>query len=324
MKKCMIFLEHEYLMAGVDLLEVVRQYYSQANLNDSIEGVETYGVLFNHKADMLQGYFDNIIRISQNSFKAYDLKSVTATLEKVCKQYDFDMILIPSTWQGRMLAPRLAIALSTGLTADVTEIRHEKGITQLVRPAYSGRLLAGIVNISKGPIMMTVRQNVFHYQGELSKETFYHDFQAYDPVGNSIREISLQPKEVSFDIRDSSILISGGGGIQKGFDELSKLADMLGGHVAASRRIVDAGIANREIQVGQSGKTVSPKLYMAFGINGAIQHVEGLKNVKYIISVNKNEQAPINSLSDLVVAGDASIFLKKLIERIRDYKEKSS
>ncbi|MBC7959465.1 MAG: electron transfer flavoprotein subunit alpha/FixB family protein [Vallitaleaceae bacterium] len=313
MKKCLIYLDSDQMQNSLDLLEVARQMYPS-------EPYESYGVVVNASYEKANGLFDHIIQIHDSKVESYDLKAMTKVLACVHEHFKFDGILIPATWSGRMLAPRLAIRLHTGLTADVTEIRHNEGVLELVRPAFSGRLLAGIVNTSDGPVMMSVRQNVFSYDQEKNKETKTIDF-PYQSIGEiGIRQVSVTEKVRSYDIRESEVLISGGGGVSNGFKRLHTLADALNGEVAASRRIVDKGIATRHIQVGQSGKTVSPKLYMALGIYGAIQHVEGLKNVDHIISVNTNSNAPICSLSDIVVEGDALTFTDMLVERIRKYK----
>jgi electron transfer flavoprotein alpha subunit len=128
--------------------------------------------------------------------------------------------------------------------------------------------------------------------------------------------VGRRSKDPPGDIRDAEILISGGGGVLGSFAELEKLASAMGGRVAASRRAVDVGVAARTIQVGQSGRTVSPTLYMALGIDGAGQHIEGLRNIESIISVNTNRHAPICSISDIVVEGDASEFIERLCRRI--------
>ena len=119
------------------------------------------------------------------------------------------------------------------------------------------------------------------------------------------------------DIRESEVLVSGGGGVLRHFGKLELLAKELNGMVAASRRAVDSGLAPRQIQVGQSGKTVSPRLYVAIGISGSIQHVVGIKNAEHIIAVNSNRYAPICSIADIVVEGDATEFIEKMVERIR-------
>jgi electron transfer flavoprotein alpha subunit len=137
----------------------------------------------------------------------------------------------------------------------------------------------------------------------------------------TLNRISVTPKQQTYDIRESSVLVSGGGGIEKSFAKVERLAQLLGGQASASRKLVDAGIAPRSIQVGQSGKTVNPDLYIALGINGAIQHIEGIKQAKHIISVNINKDAPLSSISDIVVEGDADRFLDLLIRRIQQYQQ---
>ncbi|MBC7959779.1 MAG: electron transfer flavoprotein subunit alpha/FixB family protein [Vallitaleaceae bacterium] len=313
MKKCLIYLDTEQMQNSLDLLEVVRLMYPS-------EAYVSYGVVINNSSSEALGLFDYIIQVNDEKVVPYNLKTVTDVMVSIYEHFNFDVILIPATWSGRMLAPRLSVRLHTGLTADVTEVRHNNGVLELVRPAFSGRLLAGIVSIGDGPIMMSVRQNVFQYVHEQDKETKMIDF-SYPSVGGiGIRQVSIKEKVKSYDIRESEILVSGGGGVSRGFDRLEALADALQGQVAASRQIVDKGIASRHIQVGQSGKTVSPKLYIALGIYGAIQHVEGLKNVEHIISVNTNSSAPICSLSDIVVEGDALVFVDLLVEKIRKYR----
>ena len=312
MKKCLIFLDSEHIQNSIELLEVARQMYPD-------EHWESYGVAINYSAPEAHGFFDFIVQVQ--NIKQYNVKEITSAIAAIHKQSNFDVILIPATWCGRILAPRLAVRLHTGLTADVTEIRHKEDVIEMVRPVFSNRMMAGIVNKSSGPIMMSVRQNVFKYTHNKDKQTqlIEHDYQSDEQAG--IRQVGVYEKSQSYDIRESNILVSGGGGVGKDFYRLEALAQVLKGHVAASRRIVDKGIAPRSIQVGQSGKTVSPKLYIALGIFGAIQHVVGLKNVDYIISVNTNTNAPICSLSDIVVEGDALQFVELLTERIRIYQK---
>lgn len=317
MKKCLIYLDSEQIQNSLDLLEVVRQMYPS-------EPYESYGVIVNNSHLDALGLFDYIIKVQDEMVVPYNMKMMTDVMVSIYEHFNFDVILIPATWCGRMLAPRLAVRLHTGLTADVTEIRHVDGILELIRPAFSGRLLAGIVNTSIGPVMMSVRQNVFKYIRGQEIETKIINFSYKSSEESGIRQVSIKEKVRSYDIRESEILISGGGGVIKGFDRLELLAETLQGQVAASRRIVDKGIATRHIQVGQSGKTVSPKLYIALGIYGAIQHIEGLKNVESIISVNTNSNAPICSLSDIVVEGDALIFIDLLVERINKYRSEEA
>jgi electron transfer flavoprotein alpha subunit len=313
MKKSMIYLDKENHKNSIDLLEVIRQVYGG-------EDYETYGVTINHQCLEAVGYFDKLIQVTDDQIFDKDSMVITDILEELQQQYEFDCIFIPATNFGRMLAPRLAMRLHVGLVADVTAIHLKEGLLEMVRPAFSGKIMAGIVKQGKGPTMMSVRENVFSYDNVLLKETQKISYFPKKIRKSGLKLIEKSEKIQSYDIRHSEVLISGGGGTIKKFEKLEALANQLNGQVSASRKIIDKGIATRSIQVGQSGRTVNPKLYIALGINGAIQHIEGLKNVEYIISVNTNKNAPICSLSDLVVEGDAFEFIDKLIKKIEENK----
>ncbi len=220
-----------------------------------------------------------------------------------------------------MLAPRLAMRLHCGLVADVTGIKTLEGRLEIIRPAFSGKILAAIECKGKGPIMMSIRSNVFSYTQPPQLNTEVIEYSPKRKNKGLIQCLKREVKEKGYDIRKSEVLIAGGGGVGRNLPQLAVLGKALGGEIAVSRKLVDARIATRDIQVGQSGKTVSPKLYIAIGIDGAIQHVEGLRNVETIISVNTNSNAPICSVSDIVVEGDALDFIEKLVTRINLYKE---
>lgn len=314
MKKSLIYLDHENYKNSIDLLEVVRLIYGD-------EKYETYGLSVNHPCSQAKGVFDTLIQVDQEKVFQQDAMIVTDIVEELQETHDFDVILIPATSFGRMLAPRLAMRLHVGLVADVTAINCQDGMLEMVRPAFSGKIMAGIVQQGDGPTMMSVRQNVFSYQPEEAKLTLVVTYHPKRNRKSGLKLLETKPKAHSYDIRESEVLISGGGGMIRNFDKLKSLADALNGQVSASRKIIDKGIAPRSIQVGQSGKTVHPKLYLAFGISGAIQHIEGLKNVETIISVNTNRNAPICSISDLVVEGDAVTFIEKLTNKMNENKK---
>jgi electron transfer flavoprotein alpha subunit len=164
--------------------------------------------------------------------------------------------------------------------------------------------------------MMSVRPRVFTYREPVSKSAEFIDVDVQDIKTPGVRLMERREKPVARDIRDSQVLISGGGGVIRDFDLLERLAEALNGLVAASRKVVDMGRAPRAIQVGQSGKIVSPRLYIAIGISGSSQHVAGIRNAEYLISVNSNRHAPICSMSDIVVEGDGRVFVEELVERI--------
>jgi electron transfer flavoprotein alpha subunit len=310
MKKSLIFLDHENIQNSIDLLAVIDLMYGKGN---SI----TYAACLNHQGSEAMGLVDHIVNIQDDRIENHDLINLTNGLEELHRIYAFDSILIPATHTGRMLAPRLSMRLHVGLVADVTAIEHHNGNLEMVRPAFSGKIMAGIINRGRLPVMMSVRQNVFNYNSAETKETSRIVFLPTNIQPSTIQLLESKEKERSLDIRDSEILISGGGGVQDNFHCLDLLANELDAQVSASRRIVDSGLASRRIQVGQSGKTVSPRLYIALGIYGSLQHIEGLNNVENIISVNIDKDAPICSLSDIVVVGDAVEFIDQLVEKIR-------
>ncbi|NCC77333.1 MAG: electron transfer flavoprotein subunit alpha/FixB family protein [Clostridia bacterium] len=309
MRRCLIYLDEQALQDSVDLLEVARQIHAS---DDDV----TTGVTFGADIRLAAGAFDSIIQVSHPQLKTYDPLAVTEVLVELQEKNAFDTILVPATPFGRMLAPRLAMRLKTGLVADVTAIRHEGGQLLAIRPAYSGRIMAAILFHGTGPVMMSIRPGVFHWDRTAEKNTQTEFFAPTRVRDGNLHRLAVKAKEQTYDIRESDVLVSGGGGMIGHFQELERLAQSLGGQVSASRKIVDQGLASRSIQVGQSGKTVSPKLYLALGIDGAVQHVEGLKQVQHIISVNLNKNAPICSLSDIVVEGDAVTFIDKLVAKI--------
>lgn len=310
MKKSLIYIDKGNPKNSIDLIEV-------ANLIYNNEPYETYGVLINNESCEGEGLFDKLISISECSIFEEDPMVVTDIMEELYQTFNFDSILIPATAFGRMLAPRLAMRIHTGLVADVTDINVKDNVLEMIRPAFSGKIMAAITKKGNGPIMMSIRQNVFRYKPEGIKNTKKLDFLPKNIRQSSLKLLEVKEKLQSYDISDSEVLISGGGGVIKDFYKLQSLADELNAQVSASRKIIDKGIAQRNIQVGQSGKTVNPKLYIALGINGAIQHIEGLKNVENIISVNLNRNAPICYISDMVIEGDASEFIDKILLKIR-------
>lgn len=307
MMKSLIFIDNEELKSSIDLLEVIRQIGSETG--------ESYGLCINNKTLMTNRAFDKLIMVECPSIEK-DAKSIADIIEELQLIYKFDHIVIPATHLGRMLAPRVAMRLHVGLVADVTAIKSDQGQLEMIRPAFSGKIMAGIVQMGNGPTMMSVRPNVFSYEGEANKTTKIIDYVPKRAVESDLILLEEEKKQDSYDIRDSQVLISGGGGVHKKFGKLEQLATALNGQVSASRKIIDKGLAPRTIQVGQSGRTVTPKLYIALGISGAIQHIEGLRNVECIISVNTNANAPICSLSDIVVEGDAEVFIDRLVEKI--------
>lgn len=311
MIRSMIYIDPGETQSSLDLIEAARQLHGEA--------FELTGVLCSALDQPLPNVFDRLVLVAYPKSGCIDPAQVADTMQALHWKNKYQSILIPATPFGRMLAPRLAMLLETGLVADITQIRRKGGRVEVIRPAYSGSLMACIRFMGDGPMMMSVRPNVFR---DILKEERAMQIETITPQSSAHMErLESRLKQISYDIRESGVLVSGGGGAARSFSKIERLAELLGGKASASRKLVDAGIAPRSIQVGQSGKTVSPELYIALGINGAIQHIEGIKGAKHIISVNINKDAPLGSISDIVVEGDADRFLDQLIRRIQQHQQ---
>jgi electron transfer flavoprotein alpha subunit len=310
MKRVLIYFDHDAPRESVDLLEVSDRMYGR-------DAYSSYGFFVGRRCVEAEGILDFLVYVEDARIAAHDVINVTNCIEELQIQYGFEAILIPATMFGRMLAPRIAMRLHVGLVAEVIDIRHSDGRLQLVRPAFSGRLWASVAIRNGAPVMMSVGRNVFPHAAGEPKATQTIACAPRNVERSRVRLVERKGRPRTNDIRESEVLVSGGGGVLRHFDRLQPLAEELGGMVAASRRVVDSGVAPRQIQVGQSGKTVSPRLYIAIGISGSIQHVVGIRSAEHVIAVNSNRYAPICSIADIVVEGDAREFTEKMVERIR-------
>ena len=309
MKKVVIYVEPTFHHQAIQLLEVARQLFPHGTY-------ETYALAINGEREPLKGLFDFILYLDNPHLQQFNQHGISEVIHHVHCEYHFDAILFLATHMGRAIAPAVAMRLDTGIVADVTKIRNTAEGIELIRPAYSGKIMAGIRITGEGPVMMSIRSGVFSYVLTQKKLSRIIELKNLPYTPSSIKVIKRSEKIIPYDITKSKVLISGGKGIAPSMKELTNLATLLHGEVSASRAIVDKGIVSRAIQVGQSGKTVSPSLYIALGIHGAIQHIEGLKDVDFIISVNTNKDATICSISDIVVEGDALTFINRLVEKI--------
>ena len=319
MKKTCIFQDTERTGNTRDLLGAAARIYGRGRF-------ESHAVLLEGGAsEYLCGVFHRIICMAEGLVAAHDSRGIAEILENLWRRHRYDSILIPATSLGKMIAPRLAKRLGTGLIAGVTDVERDGDRIEMIRPAWSGKILERIHRKGPGPLIMTVRPNAFEYRAGGGLQTEVSGYAAPVMSRSGIKYLAMNERSQGCnsedaDIRDYEVLVSGGGGVKERFPALCRLADALGGGVAASRKLVDLGIAPKRIQVGQSGKTVSPKLYMALGIHGSMQHMAGLRQVESIISVNTARHAPICSLSDIVVQGDAGEFMDRLTEKIAAYR----
>ncbi len=221
-----------------------------------------------------------------------------------------EILLIGATNQGRDLAPRIAASLGTGLTADCIDLDiNEKGQLAATRPTFGGQLMATIL-CKNYPQMATVRPNVFkvHSVDDKVETEFVSCPVNISYVKNSVEllEFKKTVETLINDLDSAEIIVAGGKGLknQKGFELLKRFADSIGGTVAATRGAIEMGLAPASIQVGQTGKTVHPKIYIACGISGAVQHTVGMTGSEHIIAINNDENAPIFEIADTGIVGD--------------------
>lgn len=279
-------------------------------------------------ADELAEYgADKVIVVDDPELKDYRTEPYAHALASVIKEYKPEIMLVGATAIGRDLGPRVSARVKTGLTADCTvlEIGEFKGVANqllMTRPAFGGNTIATIACPDNRPQMATVRPGVMQKLDRVAGKKA--EVIEYNPgfIPNNkyveILEISKAVSDIK-DIMDAKILVSGGRGVgsAENFKLLDDLAEVLGGQVSCSRAVVDSGWKPKELQVGQTGKTVRPQVYFAIGISGAIQHVAGMEESDIIIAINKDEDAPIFDVADYGVVGDLNKIVPALTEAIK-------
>lgn len=271
--------------------------------------------------------FDKVYIAKSSEFKNYSTDFYSHVAINLIKEIEPEIVLIGATTQGRDLAPVISSSLNTGLTADCTKLDiNENGKLASTRPTFGGNLMATIL-CKNYPQMATVRPKVLKKsEVEISKNTQFVDVQVdLSGVENRVKLVDFIQNDLSSDVRidEAEIIVAGGKGMKskQGFELLEQLAKVLGGSVGASRGAVDMKLAQSCIQIGQTGKTVVPKLYIACGISGAIQHTVGMSGSEKIIAINKDENAPIFKIADVGIVGDVFEILPNLIENLKERKK---
>ncbi|MBQ9870420.1 MAG: electron transfer flavoprotein subunit alpha/FixB family protein [Eubacterium sp.] len=290
-------------------------------------------------ADKLAEYgADRVIVVDDPELKEYRTEPYTHALASVIEKYKPDVFLIGATAIGRDLGPRVCARIHTGLTADCTQLdigdfplvaipgREQKHNQLLMtRPAFGGNTIATIACPDFRPQMATVRPGVMQKKDKIkgAKANIEEFNPGFTPNKNYVEILDIV-KAVSdvVDIQDAKILVSGGRGVgsPENFKILEDLAEAIGGQVSCSRAVVDSGWKPKELQVGQTGKTVRPHVYFAIGISGAIQHVAGMEESDIIIAINKDETAPIFDVADYGVVGDLNKVVPELTKQILEAK----
>ena len=270
---------------------------------------------------------DKIIVVEGEEYAKYTTDAYTIALCTLVEKYGPTSMLIGATNNGRDLGPRVSCRLKTGLTADCTglDVDEESGNVAWTRPAFGGNLMATILCPDHRPQIGTVRPGVF----KKAEEAAGHAEIIKEEIHVSAEQIRTQVLEVikeaggeNVDLEGAEIIVSGGRGVggPEGFEPIKALAEVLGATVGASRAAVDAGWIAHAHQVGQTGKTVGPKLYIACGISGAIQHVAGMSSSDCIVAINKDADAPIFDVADYGLVGNLFEVLPILTEEIKKAK----
>jgi electron transfer flavoprotein alpha subunit len=315
-------ISQELLSAGKRLAQKLGCPLEAMVFGSSLNGIESQIAPFG--VDRL--FVGNSMRL-----EPYRTLPHAALASSVLKEEDPQIVLFGATSVGRDLAPRLASVLNCGLTADCTildigdhfvkkEKKEYKDLLYAIRPAFGGSIMANIINWDMHPQMATVREGVMkkeifeeHYSTEIVEVDVNAILKDEDFV---VKIIDRQIKESGVNLKDAPIIVAGGYGVgsKDNFDLLVELAQLLGGEVGGSRAAVDAGFIEHNRQIGQTGTTVRPKLYIAAGISGAIQHTAGMQDASMIISINNDPDAPINKIADYVINGDIAVVVPKMIK----------
>lgn len=303
----------ELQSVALELLGVAREL--AAKTGEKV-GALLLGYQVEEKAKDLIAYgADEVYLVDDANLEFYTTEAYAQAVSQIVDFYDPNVLMFGATSIGRDLAPRLSARLHTGLTADCTKLEiDESGNLFMTRPAFGGNLMATIICPDSRPQMSTVRPGVMQKlepdatrEGEIIPINVAWDYSSFTvKVVEEVKETQSVEK-----IEDAKLLVSCGRGV-KNVEPAYQLAKNLGGTVSSSRSLVDAGVMEHARQVGQTGKTVRPQAYLAFGISGAIQHLAGMEDSEFIVAVNTDKGAPIFKVANLGIVSDAAAVMKEL------------
>jgi len=289
---------------------------------------DVVALLLGHKiagkaSELIEYGADTVLCVDAPELEQYTTEPYTQAIAQIINEKKPSVFLIGATTIGRDLGPRLSARLGTGLTADCTALDiAETGDLLMTRPAFGGNLMATIVCKEHRPQMSTVRPGVMqkNVADKLRKGRVEEIEVKFDTSKFKVKiKETVKESRNLIDITEAKILVSGGRGVgtPEGFKKLQELAETINAEVSSSRAMVDAGVMPHERQVGQTGKTVRPDIYFAFGISGAIQHVAGMEDSDYIIAVNKDKFAPIFQIADMGIVGDVNQIVPLLTKKLK-------
>ena len=333
MNNVFVYIETE----GTQVAEVSQELLTKGRKLADQLGVELHAVVAGtgikgKVEDQILPYgVDKLFAFDGEGLFPYTSAPHTDILVNLFKEEQPQICLMGATVIGRDLGPRVSSSLTSGLTADCTQLeigdfddiktkKHYDNLLYQIRPAFGGNIVATIVNPDHRPQMATVRSGVMQkavYEGKAKNEVVYPEVSKYvSPMAYVVKVLDHHVEAAKHNLKGSPIVVAGGYGMgsKEGFDMLFELAKVLHGEVGASRAAVDAGFCDTDRQIGQTGVTVHPKVYIACGISGQIQHIAGMQDSKIIISVNSDPDAPINRIADYVIVGTVEEVVPKLIK----------
>ena len=326
---------------GTKVAEVSQELLTKGRKLANQQGVELHAIVAGKdikgkvEEQILPYGVDKLFVFDGEGLFPYTSAPHTDILVNLFKEEQPQIALMGATVIGRDLGPRVSSSLTSGLTADCTELeigdfddrkagKHYDGLLYQIRPAFGGNIVATIVNPEHRPQMATVRPGVMQkalYEGKAKGEVVYPEVAKYVPAEDYVvKVLDRHVAEAKHNLKGAPIVVAGGygGGSKENFDLLFELANLLHGEVGASRAAVDAGWVDSDRQIGQTGITVHPKVYIACGISGQIQHIAGMQDSGIIISVNTDPEAPINRIADYVITGSVEEVVPKLIKYYKE------
>lgn len=323
MSKILVLLENNKETLKRASLELITAANDLAKSN----GYKVAGIYFGNPSGIssLTGEYglEEIIYVNNSLLSDYSSTAYAKVISQIAKAENSDIVLFSANATGLELAPRVAVKLGAGYVADCTGLSFDNGDLIITKPVYAGKALISN-KILKSNKVVSLRPNVFTAVKPTSAaNTATKEFNAEISASDiKVKVAEIKRNEGKLDVSEAEIIVSGGRGLKgpENYNLIENLASVLGGAVGASRAVVDAGWRPHSEQVGQTGKTVSPTLYVAVAISGAVQHLAGMSTSKVILAINKDKDAPIFKVADYGIIGDVFEILPKLTEKIKAVK----
>lgn len=321
-KKILVFIEQRNGEIKKQSFEAVRKGYQLAkDLNAELTGL-LIGFDVKNIDEFQKHGLSNLIFLKNQNLQNYSSTAYSKLVSDFASEGGYSIILFSHTALGKDLAPIVAAKLKSGYGADCISIDVKDGDIIAERPIYAGKAIMNF-SLNSEVKVLTIRPNTVSLNGEIFSVNL-----SINQIDIPDEKLDLRSQVIDFvraegklDVAEADIVISGGRGMKgpENFYLIEEMAKLLGGAVGASRAVVDAGWRTHSEQVGQTGKTVSPKLYIACGISGAIQHLAGMSSSKCIVAINKDKDAPIFQVADYGIIGDTLEILPKMIEELKKY-----